>query len=148
MKSIVYLGIIFLIISCKSASEAPKADVPNPNATTAAAVSTADQTFQLFFERGEEKMKVKCKKGCGWSGVSFPLTDGKKQVIFTEGTGEYHAEFYVPQDTAKFEIVVSATDDIVTLQSLKGTSWNDLYFTCKVLTCNTMVDNNGQYEVQ
>jgi hypothetical protein len=90
-------------------------------------------------------VKLECTQGCAWKELSWTRSNGTPQAINAYGmvmVDELNEPVNLKDDLPEFKFIVEPTDNGATLESLNGTAWKKLSFSC-LTDCNQIVDYNG-----
>lgn len=100
--------------------------------------------FEMVVTKNAEKVHVECVSGCHrWTKVNVPLTNGRKQVLNTQGTSLYREAIHKTADEAQFEIYIYQEGSNMIAKCLRGCSWEDVSFRCTLENCNATITNEG-----
>ncbi|WP_194850969.1 hypothetical protein [Nonlabens antarcticus] len=102
------------------------------------------ENFKIsILEVNNGTVKLECTEGCAWTELSWTKNNNRSQVINAYGMAdESNEEINLSDDLPEFKFRIVPTDNGATLESLYGTAWKTLSFSC-TSDCNHYVDFKG-----
>jgi hypothetical protein len=102
-------------------------------------ISAKLKEFKIKIEKTDNGLKMHCDKGCGWTDLSFSLSNNQSQVIDEYGMTQL-GKVATNKDPklADFLFTITKTKEGITLTSIEGTAWKELSFTLKKNSSQTI----------
>lgn len=103
------------------------------------------QDFKIkFVSLKDAIVKLECTEGCAWKELSWSKNNNRPQAINAYGMISQDEPINTKDKLPDFKILIEPTDNGATLESLNGTAWKKLSFSCINLSdCSQIVDFNG-----
>lgn len=101
--------------------------------------------FKITIEKNGNEIIMKCSEGCAWIDLTY---ENKKefQAINESGMTEIKGDqSEAKENSSKFLITISKSDNGISLKGLKGTAWIDLSFSLRN-NQNQMINQFGMIE--
>jgi len=95
-----------------------------------------------FVSLKDAVVKLECTQGCDWTELSWAKNNNRPQAINAYGLINNDEPVNLKDDLPDFKFIIEPTDNGATLESLNGTNWRKLSFSC-LNDCNQWVDYNG-----
>ena len=102
--------------------------------------------FKINVGYEKEQLLLKCEYGCAWSELSFTLSEYDRiQFVNEMGMTSMEDEQNEQENLAHFLFSFYKTTDKIKCESVFGTSWDEIQFSCSESKCEAQVDNNGVF---
>lgn len=94
------------------------------------------------YENGE--LYLKCNSGCAWTDLSFTLKDSQNPQFINEmGMTSKKDEQKVNPNLDHFLFSFQKSGTRIKCESMLGTDWDQLDFSCTELSCRAIIDKSG-----
>ncbi|MGK0386932.1 MAG: hypothetical protein ACI849_001551 [Patiriisocius sp.] len=90
--------------------------------------------FIIKVEIEDNKVNLKCTKGCNWKTLAISTDNASFDANGTQSS---------VASATDFMITVSKDDKGIVLKGLKGTDWTELSLGCKDITCRLVLNQRG-----
>ncbi|TMM30670.1 hypothetical protein FDT66_07875 [Polaribacter aestuariivivens] len=106
--------------------------------------STEFSEFIISIKNNDNKITMKCEKGCAWKQLTYTIKEeNKKQTIDEYGMTEFNKNSSKKEKyLANFLIKIEKTDKGLKLNGIEGTAWIELEFSLADNRFQT-IDNLG-----
>jgi hypothetical protein len=107
------------------------------------AVSPKHSPFSVVISKTDQGFKLICTQGCAWKELTFTIPEGKPQAIDEFGMRTLTKNITIEESNpSKFLFTLAVVEGGLKLKGMKGTSWQELGFTCPS-NCRQTIDENG-----
>ena len=100
--------------------------------------------FKMLVETTDDGINLTCKEGCAWKDLTFRLKKDNSQVVDQFGMTTISTDKPIKErNLGVFLIKIKKTNEGISLEGLKGTSFTKLSFSYRNNKCYQYIDQNG-----
>lgn len=102
--------------------------------------------FKITVGYENQQLNLHCEYGCAWTELNFSLGQSSKPQFINEmGMTSKADEQTARTDLAHFLFSFTRIENKISCESVFGTNWDLLEFSCPEATCNAEIDKSGVF---